>query len=44
MGTGKTWQSNARLDQQVETRIEQVKSQLAGRLQMAANGLQRFSL
>ena len=40
MGAGKPWQSDARVDQQVETRIEQVKRQSAGRLQMSANGLQ----
>src|SRR5271167_1072024 len=44
MSAGKPWQSDVRVDQPVETRVEQVKGQSAGRLQMAANGLQRFSL
>ena len=44
MGAGKPRQCDARVDQQIETGIEQVKSQPAGRLKMSANGLQRFSL
>src|ERR1700730_17009709 len=44
MRAGKPWQCDVRVDQQVETRIEQVKGHPAGRLQMAANGIQRFSL
>ena len=44
VGTGMPWDCDARVGQQVETRIEQVKGQPAGRLQMAANSLQRFSL
>src|SRR6516164_4368192 len=44
MRAGKPRQCDARVDQQIETRIEQVKGQPAGRLQMAANRLQRFFL
>ena len=44
MGTGKPGGCNILVDQEVETRIEQMKRQSPVAAKMAANGLQRFSL
>src|ERR1700745_3340979 len=44
MTAGRPRQSGVCVYQQIETRIEQVKGQPAGRLPMAANGLQRLLL
>jgi hypothetical protein len=43
-GAGKPRRDASRIDQQVETWIEQMQDQSPGRLQMAVTGLQRLSL